>query len=355
MKTPTILLPLLLASTFLATPALAADLPQIPQFIDEMVAKHQFQRDELVEVFQRAQHRPEIIAAITLPATTKPWPEYRASFVNDKRISGGVEFWQNHATTLQRAEQEYGVPQEIIVAIIGVETLYGRHAGRFSTLDALTTLAFDFPRRAPFFRSELEHYLLLAREQSWELFKVPSSYAGAMGIPQFMPSSYRKHAVDFNGDGKIDLIGNPTDAIGSVANYLKQYGWLSGEPVAMLTQPSGLDITNISSNLSGNFAASSVGTTQTLAAWAQSGVRPATGLLTSGISIPRSALPKNMLDEKSARLLAFTLTEGSESWLAFKNFQVITLYNNSNFYAMTVHQLAEEIRAAKEKNERHIH
>lgn len=336
MMTRAILLLLGSAFPYLVSPTQAADLPQIPQFIDEMVEKHQFQREYLVEVFQRAQHRPDIIAAITLPATSKPWLEYRASFVNDKRISGGLEFWLNHAATLHRAEQEYGVPQEIIVAVIGVETMYGRQAGRYSTLDALTTLAFDFPRRADFFRSELENYLLLAREQGWELFKVPSSYAGAIGIPQFMPSSYRKHAVDFNGDGKIDLINNPVDAIGSVGNYLKQYGWLRGEPVAVLAQAN-----------NPNIAASNE--TQTIAAWAQSEIQLATvaeGITISGVSLPK----RTLAGEKSATLLQFTLNGGDEFWLAFKNFQVITLYNNSNFYAMTVHQLAEEIRAARGKN-----
>ena len=341
---------LLLILPSLVSSAQAADLPQIPQFIDEMVAKHQFQRDELIEAFQRAQHRPAIIKAITLPSTTRPWSEYRASFVNDKRINGGVEFWLKHEAALLRAEKEYGVPQEIIIAVIGVETIYGQLAGGFRTLDALMTLAFDFPRRAPFFRSELEHYLLLAREQGWELLKVPSSYAGAIGIPQFMPSNYRKIAVDFNGDGKIDLVNDSADAIGSVANYLKQYGWLRGEPVAILTQPRGVDAADTGNGLH-KIAASSVGATQTLAAWSHAGVHPATGSLTSGISISNSALSKNVLGEKSAQLLEFTLTEGSESWLAFKNFQVITLYNNSNFYAMTVHQLAEEIRAKRAQSQ----
>jgi membrane-bound lytic murein transglycosylase B len=370
MNIRTILLSLLLIFPNLVSSAQAADLPQISQFIDEMVAKHQFQRDELVAVFQRAKHRPEIIKAMTLPATSRPWLEYRATFVNEKRINGGVDFQKKHEAALLRAEREYGVPQEIIVAIIGVETIYGQLAGRFNTLDALTTLAFDFPRRADFFRSELEHFLLLAREQSWAFFKVPSSYAGAIGIPQFMPSSYRKHAVDFNGDGKIDLVNDPVDAIGSVGHYLKQYGWIRNAPVAALAQQTELNLPSVAwpngdlpkgntspspNNVSANhsclqkIAVPPPTESHTLAAWAQSGVRPAlttTGLTASDMSLPA----QKILSEQSARLLTFTIKSGEESWLAFENFKVITLYNNSNFYAMTVHQLAEEIRAARGKN-----
>lgn len=362
---------LLLILPSLVSSAQAADLPQIPQFIDEMVAKHQFQRDELIEAFQRAQHRPAIIKAITLPSTTRPWFEYRVSFVNDKRINGGVEFWLKHEAALLRAEKEYGVPQEIIIAVIGVETIYGQLAGGFRTLDALMTLAFDFPRRAQFFRSELEHYLLLAREQGWDLLKVPSSYAGAIGIPQFMPSNYRKIAVDFNGDGKIDLVNDPVDAIGSVANYLKQYGWIKGAPVAVLAQQTESNLpgstlpnedlpqvnnstpqNNTSSNPSNLqiIAASSPAETRTLAAWAQSGVRSA--MTTIGLTMPSMSPPTQKLpSEQSAQLLTFTINGGGESWLVFKNFKVITLYNNSSFYAMTVHQLAEEIRAKRAQSQ----
>ncbi len=216
-----------------STAARAADLPGIPEFINEMVVKHQFKRDELVRVFDEAQHRQDVIDAMNRPSTLKPWVEYRAAFIDQKRIDGGMKFWLKYADTLERAEKLYGVPQEIIIAIIGVETLYGRNAGNYRTLDALTTLTFDYPRRVEFFRSELEHYLLLAREQKFDMLSIRASYAGAMGIPQFMPSSYRKHAVDFNGDGKIDLLNSAEDAIGSVANYLRQYGWKPGELVAM--------------------------------------------------------------------------------------------------------------------------
>ena len=297
----------------------AAELSGIPQFIDEMVVKHQFRRDELEKVFARAQHRPDVIEAISRPATTKPWLEYRAAFVNRQRVQSGLEFWNKYRRTLRRAEQKYGVPQEIIIAVIGVETIYGRNAGNFRVLDALTTLAFDYPRRAPFFRSELENYLLLARDQQFDLLEIRGSYAGAMGIPQFMPSSYRNYAVDFNGNRTIDLLREDVDAIGSVANYLQGYGWIRGEPVAVPAQVGG--------ELSGDTGK----TPRNLAEWAVVGV-------TAGA---------DFAPDKPARLLDFTVEEGKEFWLAFNNFEVITRYNNSDFYAMTVLQLAGELKAAR--------
>jgi membrane-bound lytic murein transglycosylase B len=303
-----------------STTVFSADLPGIPQFIDEMVEKHQFNREELVKTFQQVEYRADVIAAISAPATIKPWVDYRAGFINPVRINGGVEFWKQYAEPLQRAEQQYGVPQEIIIAVIGVETLYGRRAGKFRTLDALTTLAFDYPRRAEFFRNELAQYLLLAREQSFDLFAIQASYAGALGIPQFMPSSYRKYAVDFNGNGKVDILHEPEDAIGSVANYLKQYGWKTGEPVAQLAQLNEGSVPVISPD------------SRTMAAWQDAGVAPVEKL--QGVVPP-------------AWLLDFTVASGKEYWLTYNNFRVITLYNNSNFYAMSVFQLASALRAAK--------
>ena len=297
----------------------AAELSGIPQFIDEMVSKHQFKHDELVQVFKRAEHRQAVIDAISKPATLKPWTEYRAAFVNDKRISAGLQFWQLYADVLQRAEKQYGVPQEIIVALIGVETGYGRNAGKHSALDALTTLAFDYPRRADFFRGELEQYLLLTREQGLDLFKVQGSYAGALGIPQFMPSSYRKHAVDFSGDSKIDLLNDPVDAIGSVANYLKQYGWLNENLVTVRAEVGEDNCVGSLRELHG------------VAEWAAAGVKPA----------------KEIAADVQARLMDFTVADGKEFWLALANFEVITRYNNSDFYAMSVFQLAEALRDAR--------
>jgi membrane-bound lytic murein transglycosylase B len=309
-------------SLLFATPhPQAVELPGVSQFIEEMVNKHQFKRDELAQVFQRAQRLQAVIDAISRPATLKPWPEYRAAFINDKRIGGGLEFWQLYADALQRAEKQYGVPQEIIVALIGVETMYGRNAGKYSTLDALTTLAFDYPRRAEFFRGELEQFLLLAREQGFELFKVQGSYAGALGIPQFMPGSYRKHAVDFSGDGKVDLLGDPVDAIGSVANYLQQYGWLDG------------GLVTVRAGVGEDGCVGSLSAARTVADWTGVGVKT----------------EREIAADQAARLIDFTVADGKEFWLAFNNFDVITRYNNSDFYAMSVFQLAQALRDARKE------
>jgi membrane-bound lytic murein transglycosylase B len=310
---------LFLVLWFVHCSAQAVDLPGIPAFIDEMVTKHRFKRDELQQVFRHAEYRPDVIESITRPAILKPWVEYRPNFINPQRIDDGVQFWQKYASVLKRAESEYGVPREIILGILGVETMYGRNAGRYRALDALTTLAFDYPRRAAFFRGELEQLLLLAREQNFDLLSVQASYAGALGIPQFMPSSYRRYAVDYNGNGKIDIMSEPEDAIGSVANYLSRFGWRSGEPVALL------------SRLDDEKRLGVVAGPRPYAAWRLAGVDP--------VKAADGDLPQ-------ASLLDFTVESGKEYWLVFGNFNVIMRYNNSNFYAMSVYQLADAVREA---------
>lgn len=313
-------LPFYILLGLISTSVRGADLPGIPQFVDEMVSKHQFKRDELMNAFAHAQHRPAIIEAISRPATTKPWLEYRAAFVNKKRVRLGLQFWEKYHATLHRAEKHFGIPAEIIVAIIGVETIYGRNAGTFRTLDALTTLAFDYPRRADFFRSELENYLLLAREQDFDLLAIRSSYAGALGVPQFMPSSYRKYAIDFNGNKTIDLLREDRDAIGSVANYMLHYGWKTDEPVTIRAQ------------VSESLCLGGIKEPRSLAEWRQAGV----------------SIKASLNDEMPMRLMDFTMTDGKQFWLALNNFEVITRYNNSDFYAMTVFQLAQEIKQARQ-------
>lgn len=302
-----------------ALPVFSVTLPGIPDFIDEMVAKHHFDHDELTVLFERANHRPQIIEAISRPSTIKPWLEYRAAFVNKNRIKPGLVFWKKYQIALRRAEKKYGVPQEIIVALIGVETIYGENAGNFRIIDALTTLAFDYPRRATFFRDELENYLLLAREQEFDLLGVRGSYAGAMGIPQFMPSSYRKYAVDFNGNHKADLLNEPTDAIGSVGNYLQGYGWVKGGLIA------------VRATVAEEMCVGATNTPRSMAEWNEVGVN-------ADVKIS---------PDTPARLLDFTVQDGKEFWFGFNNFEVITRYNNSNFYAMSVFQLAEQLKAAR--------
>jgi len=302
----------------------AAELrPEIQAFIGEMAERHGFLQAELENILRTAQFQPGIINAISQPATSKPWHEYRLLFVNPRRIAGGVAFWNNHAETLERARREFGIPEEIIAAVIGVETFYGTQTGRHRVLDALTTLAFDYPKRAEFFRGELEQYLLLQREQNTDVLAARGSYAGAIGIPQFMPSSYRRYAVDFDNDGKIDLSGSTADAIGSVANYLKSYGWETEQAVAV---PALVNSENYREALfTGNWPTYTVSDVRTL-----------------GI-VPRVSIPGN----PHATLIELENQGGNEYWLGFNNFYVITRYNRSVNYAMSVLELAAEIRAAR--------
>lgn len=296
----------------------AAQFSGVDVFIDEMVQRHQFERMYLESIFAQAQHRQSIIDAMSRPYTRKSWPEYRATVVEPRRIRRGVTFWQQNRDTLARAEQQYGVPAEIVVALIGIETVYGRNVGKVPTLDALATLAFGYPRRAEFFRGELEQYLLLVREQQLDIQTVQGSYAGALGMPQFMPGSYRRYAVDFNRDGKTDLLTDTDDVIGSVANYLHQYGWKKSEPIAVR---------------SSDFVGAGDKSPRPLAEWSSIGITPLESVLPMDAGQP-------------ATLLEFTLAEGRETWLAFGNFGAITRYNNSNYYAMSVFQLAEALKLA---------
>ena len=226
--------------------------PLAADFVDEMVQQHGFTKAEINQWLSKAEKRQPILDAIARPAEkSKTWKEYRPIFIVPMRITNGVAFWNQHREALARAEKEYGVAAEIIVSIIGVETNYGKNTGSWYVIDALSTLAFDYPPRAPFFRSELVNYLILTREQKHNPLEFKGSYAGAMGYGQFMPSSYRNFAVDFSGDGFTDIWNNPTDAIGSVANYFKKHGWQTGKTVvvpAKLTKPRDTLLANESFN-----------------------------------------------------------------------------------------------------------
>jgi len=298
----------------------------VQAFIREMTARHGFNAARLQTVFSRAHAQPSIIAAMSRPAEAKPWYAYRTIFVNPKRIQGGVAFWRTNAAALARAEQVHGVPPEIVVAIIGVETQYGGNMGKYRVLEALSTLAFDYPRRADYFRKELENFLLLTRAEGIDPLAPRGSYAGAMGYGQFMPSSFRSYAVDFDGDGHRDLWRNPRDAIGSVANYFKQHGWRTGEPVAIPAQVSGAAWPALVSRKLGRPQYS-------VASLQGRGVRPE-GSVSGG---------------QTAMLLELQGRDGPEYWLGFDNFYVITRYNHSQLYAMAVYQLAQEIRERYER------
>lgn len=223
-------------------PLQAADYtgPNVDEFIAEMTRDYGFAGEQLRDLFKQAERKQAILDAISRPAErVKPWKEYRPIFLTDSRIAQGVDFWRENEAALTRAETEYGVPAEIIVAIIGVETFYGRNTGSHRVIDALSTLGFDYPPRQPFFRQQLKEFLLLTREEQVDPLTLKGSYAGAMGLPQFMPSSFRAYAVDFDGDGRIDIWNNPTDAIGSAASYFKQHGWTAGGPVVARAKVSG--------------------------------------------------------------------------------------------------------------------
>lgn len=295
--------------------------PEAKKFISEMVSKNDFSKAELVALLQKAEKKQSILDAISRPAEqSKTWKEYRPIFMVPQRIENGVKFWQENKAELERAETEYGVPAEIIVAIIGVETSYGRNMGGYNVLDALTTLAFDYPARAPFFRSELENYLLLTREQKHSALDFKGSYAGAMGYGQFMPSSYRKWAVDFSGDGFTDIWKNPSDAIGSVANYFKMHGWKTGEPVTVEA--------HAADNMQAPQLNSIVPPTLTVDQWREQGINPI------------SWLPP------TTRVIAFQFegVNGAEYWFGLQNFYTITRYNRSPMYAMAVYQLSQSIK-----------
>jgi len=299
-------------------------------FIREMVERHGFVERELNFLFSRAHREPAILAAIAPPkdAKARSWLDYRARFVTDRRITEGVEFWNRNAAALARAAQEHGVAEEIIVAIIGVETLYGRQMGSWRVIDALSTLAFDYPPRAEFFRAELEQYLLFARDAGIDVFSVRGSYAGAIGIPQFMPGSYRRFGVDFDSDGAIDLRASPSDAIGSVANFLAMHGWRRGERV----------------ELPARIAGGSAG--DSLRELVDAGAEPKTplsDLRRFGVET-RTDLA---LDTPVALIELESPGAATEYRLGLRNFFVLTRYNRSVLYASAVYDLALELRMRK--------
>ncbi len=300
--------------------------PELDAFITEMVRKHQFDGAALRRTFSQVQPRPAVIRAIATPGTARPWYEFRNRHVDEARISGGVRFWRENAATLARASREYGVPEEIIVATIGIESVYGRQTGTFKVLEALTTLAFDYPPRGDLFRTELEEFLLLTREAGFDILGVRGSYAGAMGMPQFLPSSCRKYAVDFDGDGKLDLWHLPADSIGSVASYYRAFGWQQGAPVAVRVEPgdSGVD------------------------AVVAGGIKPHIAV---GELRRRDIIPLAPVDENAeAALFVVEAGNGPQYWLGLQNFYVITRYNRSINYAMAIYELARELRAMMESN-----
>lgn len=305
--------------TLAQAPAKVQLKPEVETFIEQMVRQNQFDEAALRKVFAQLKVHDGVVKAIGAPATAKPWHEFRNIFVTPTRISGGLEFWQRHADLLARARDVYGVPEEIVVSIIGVETIYGRRLGSFRVIDALYTLGFEMTERATFFRGEMEQFLLLARENALDPLGVKGSFAGAMGMPQFIPTSYRRFAVDFDGDGKIDLWDSTADVIGSVANYLRHFGWIWGQPVTVPARISGTQFTEV----------------------LEAGLKPQ---LTLQQMQPKGVeATEELAPDLQAGLFFLDVEQGQEYWLALNNFYVITRYNRSKNYAMAVYQLAKEI------------
>src|SRR5579883_448496 len=294
----------------------------VQNFIKSMVKKHHFKEKELVAIFSKVKERPQVLSSLQAPAEQKPWYTYQMLLITEWRIREGVAFWNKYQDVLERAEKTYGVPASIIVATIGIETKYGKNTGNYPVIDALTNIAFGNSPRAPFFRHELEEFLLLSREQHLDPLKVMGSYAGAIGQPQFMPSSYRRYAINFSGSGKIDLSHNVPDVIGSIANYYRLHGWQTNEPVTMPASINGgryqIRLTN----------------THTIS-------KPE--LLEAG------ATPL-YFDYSKYKVIQLQGYYGHEYWLGYHNFDVIKQYNSSDLYAMAVYQLSYYIAALKEKS-----
>ena len=296
------------------------DNPAVTAVIDAAVEQG-VDRQWAIDVIASAERKQSILDAIARPAEkTKPWYEYREIFLTPKRIDQGVEFAAKHAGTLRQVSDKTGVPASIIVSIIGVETFYGRIAGSYRVVDALATLAFDYPPRSPFFSSELAHFLVLAWESGKDPLVLKGSYAGAMGYGQFMPSSYRAYAVDYDADGVIDIWDNPEDAIYSVANYLASHGWEPGQPVVI---PAVAEVPDQKIFQAGLKPVFTVGELRSL------GIRPI----------------QDISDSAAAIALSLDGEDEPEYWLGLDNFYVITRYNHSAMYALAVWQLSLGIEA----------
>ena len=317
---------LLLGANPVFSSALFVEREDVRDYISALSAERDLDKERITQLFSGLSSQQSILDAISRPAErTLSWREYRAIFIKQKRIDLGRQFVIEHSALLARASESYGVPANVIAAIIGVETFYGRITGKHGVLEALATLAFDYPPRANFFRSELSEFLVLSEAESWDTGSVKGSYAGAMGLPQFISSSYRQYAIDFDGDGKRDLFNSSADAIGSVANYLARHGWVEDAPIA--------------------------------APWPQSAKMPSkvkslvSKSLKPGVSadaVRRLGFVSPTLEPGTAanRLLSVMVlvgAQGEEVWVGYRNFYAITRYNHSRLYAMAVFQLANAL------------
>jgi membrane-bound lytic murein transglycosylase B len=321
------------AKPAVAAPSNYAQRDDVRAYAAEVAVETGLPRRDVERWFAAARFQPKIVAAMDRPLLEPPkWFTYAPPFLTAERVDGGVKFWRDNADALERAQNEFGVPAEIIVAIIGIETYYGRYSGSYRVIDALATLAFDYPRRSAFFRGELKEFVLLARDEGFSPLTPKGSFAGAMGMPQFMPGSYRRFAVDFDGDGHVDLWHSNADVIGSIGNYLMRHDWQRGQPVLLPANVAPESRDGTLQRLDGG-----ISERRPLAGWQADGVTP-------------SNAPADLAAEPVGLLL---LEEGGEGeaamslWVACPNFYVITRYNKSRLYAAAVWALAERLRAAK--------
>ncbi len=320
----------LLILIFFCVSGFAAEHPGTDEFVKKAVSDFGLQETDVRNLLAGAEYKQSIVDAISRPAEGKPWYEYKKIFLTDTRVRQGIEFWNEHAELISAVSEKYGVDEEIIVAIIGVETSYGRITGGYRTVDALVTLGFYYPQnlssdRSGFFSSELLQYIQLAKEENLPASEITGSYAGAMGMGQFMPSSYREYAVDFDGDGRRDLWRSTPDVVGSVANYLHRHGWQPGKPVTRRARAS--------ENAAFDMIKRDLKPTLTVAEWADKGFTSSSELLPN--------LP--------AAVLKLVEKDRNSYWLTFKNFWVITRYNRSPRYAMAVYDLSQMIKKGMEK------
>ncbi|MBX3709775.1 MAG: lytic murein transglycosylase B [Gammaproteobacteria bacterium] len=299
----------------------------VQEFIQYMVQKHGFNKNQLITLFQQVKLRPQVIRHINKPLEKEPWRLYQMLFVNEWRITHGVEFWNKYASALEQAEKEFGVPASIIVATIGIETRYGQKTGEYRVIDSLSHLAFNHSPRAAFFRKELAEFLLLTREENLDPLKIMGSYAGAIGQPQFMPSSYRHYAVNFSKSGRTDLMNDEVDVIGSIANYYSKHGWTTNQPIAVQAVVMGDRYNYLMRYNNANQPLK-------ISDLARYGVIPKIQVLHNNLKV---------------RVIELDNRYSKEYWLGFPNFYVIKRYNQSDLYAMAVYQLSYYIKTLRER------
>ncbi len=297
---------------------------EVQVFIDEMVSQHGFKRKDLSDIFMQVTFPKQVIKKSNKPAEAMTWERYKSIVVSDRKVKGGIAFWKKYKKDLVRAHKKYGVPIEVIVATIGVESAYGQNTGKYRVIDSLTNLAFNYPRREKFFKSELKEYLLLTKEMKLDPLELMGSYAGAIGQPQFMPSSYRRYAVDFSGKHYIDLVHNEVDVIGSIGNFYNRHGWHRGDPIA---SPAG-----ISGNQFYKAMSSSRHPKLTLSDLQHYGVIP----------------EKHYFNNYKANLISLKINKIDNFWVTFDNFYAIKRYNPSTYYAMAIFQLSQKIKKGYE-------